>query len=273
MSIFEKTVFMNVKDKTIWITGASSGIGAAMAIEFSKRGAKLILSSRNTDELDNVKSICSQPERVKILPIDLANTSAFKETVAQAINFYGHIDVLVNNAGISQRSLAAETDLEVDKKIFDINYFGTISLTKALIPHFKENRSGHFVVISSVVGKIGTPLRSSYSGSKHALHGFFDSLRSELFKDQIKVSLICPGYVNTKVSINALTAHGDKQGTLDKATANGLSPEKFAVKAVRAIAREKQEIVIGGLLEKVAVYVKRFFPLLLSRMVRKIPVT
>ena len=182
--------------------------------------------------------------------------------------------MLVNNAGISQRSLAAETDLEVDRKIFDVNYFGTIALTKALIPHFKENGSGHFVVISSVVGKIGTPLRSSYSGSKHALHGFFDSLRAELFEDQIKVSLICPGFVNTKVSINALTAHGDKQGTLDKATANGLSPEIFAVKASESqLLVEKQEIVIGGLLEEVAVYVKRFFPLLLSRMVRKIPVT
>jgi len=264
---------MNVKDKIIWITGASSGIGAAMANEYSKRGAKLILSSRNSEELEKVKSSCMYPDNVKVLPIDLANTSTFKKTVAQAIDMYGSVDVLINNAGISQRSFAAETKLEVDRKIFDINYFGTIALTKAMIPHFVENRNGHFVVITSVVGKIGTPLRSSYSASKHALHGFFDSLRAELYKDQIKVSLICPGYVNTKVSINALTAQGEKQGTLDKATANGLSPEHFARKAVKAITREKQEVVIGGLLEKVAVYVKRFFPLLLSRMVRKIPVT
>ena len=264
---------MNIKDKIIWITGASSGIGAAMAIEYSKKGVRLILSSRNTDELNNVKSSCMEPDRVKVLPLDLANTSAFKKTVEQAAMFFGRIDVLINNAGISQRSFAADTNLEVDRKIFDINYFGTIALTKAMIPHFIENNGGHFVVISSVVGKIGTPLRSSYSASKHALHGFFDSLRAELHKDQIKVSLICPGYVNTMVSINALTAKGDKQGTLDKATANGLSPENFAIKAIKAITREKQEVVIGGLLEKVAVYVKRFFPLLLSRMVRKIPVT
>lgn len=264
---------MKVNNKVIWITGASSGIGAAMAVEYAKRGAKLILSARNIEELNKVKSLCLAPENVKILSMDLSNTSGFADNVAQAIAFFGAIDVLVNNAGISQRSLAAETVLEVDKKIFEINYFGTIALTKALIPHFRENDGGQFAVISSVVGKIGTPLRSSYSGSKHALHGFFDSLRAELYQDQIKVSLICPGYVNTKVSINALTAHGEQQGTLDKATANGLSPENFAVKAVSAITREKQEVIIGGMLEKLAVYVKRFFPLLLSRMVRKIPVT
>jgi len=264
---------MNVKDKIFWITGASSGIGAALAYEYSKKGARIILSSRNSDELHKVKSACMHPDRVAVLPVDLANPTSFKEIVHKATNFYGRIDVLINNAGISQRSLASKTNLEVDRKIFDINYFGTIALTKAMIPHFVENGNGHFVVITSVVGKIGTPLRSSYSASKHALHGFFDSLRAELHEDQIKVSLICPGYVNTKVSINALTAQGDKQGTLDKATANGLSPEHFARKAVKAITREKQEVVIGGLLEKVAVYVKRFFPLLLSRMVRKIPVT
>lgn len=264
---------MNLKDKIIWITGASSGIGAAMANEYSKRGARLIISSRNTQELNKVKLSCLHPESVKVLTVDLSDTAGFKKIIEQAINFFGRIDVLINNAGISQRSFAAETDLDVDRRIFEINYFGTIALTKALIPHFKEKKNGHFVVISSVVGKIGTPLRSSYSASKHALHGFFDSLRAELHNDHIKVTLICPGYVNTMVSINALTAKGDKQGTLDKATANGLSPENFARKAVNAISREKQEIVIGGLLEKVAVYVKRFFPLLLSRMVRKVPVT
>ena len=137
---------MNVKDKIIWITGASSGIGAAMAIEYSKLGASLILSSRNTDELNKVRLACAEPEKVQVLEMDLADTSGFKKYVEEAIKFYGSVDMLINNAGISQRSLAAETSLEVDRKIFDVNYFGTIALTKALIPHFKEKSRGHFVM-------------------------------------------------------------------------------------------------------------------------------
>ena len=264
---------MNVKDKIIWITGASSGIGAALALEYSKLGARLILSSRNSNALEKVKLSCEQPDKIKILTMDLANISDFKTLVEEAISFFGSIDILINNAGISQRAFAEETSLEVDHKIFDVNFFGTIALTKALIPHFKYNKRGHFVVISSVVGKIGTPLRSSYSASKHALHGFFDSLRAELYEDHIKVSLICPGFVNTDVSINALTGHGEKQGTKDTATANGLAPETFAKKAIRSVSKEKQEVTIGGFLEVLAVYAKRFFPLLLSRMVRKVKVT
>lgn len=264
---------MNVKEKTIWITGASSGIGKAMAIEYAEQGARLILSSRNKDELKKVKQSCSHPDRVKILEIDLERPKEFQAYVQKAVHFYDGIDILINNAGISQRSLAAQTDLEVDRKIFEINYFGTIGLTKALIPYFKEKGKGHFVVVTSVVGKIGTPLRSSYAASKHALHGFFDSLRAELFDDDIKVTLICPGFVNTNVSINALTAKGEKQGTKDRATAEGLNPGKFARKASKSISRERQEVVIGGFLEVLAVYVKRFFPLILSRMVRKVKVT
>ena len=264
---------MNIENPVIWITGASSGIGAALAQAYAREGANLILSSRNMDSLEEVKMSCSHPERIKVLYLDLSDSSDFDTLVEKAVELFGTIDILINNAGISQRSLASDTILEVDRKIFEINYFGTIALTKAMIPHFRVKGKGHFVVITSVVGKIGTPLRSSYSASKHALHGFFDSLRAELHQDQIKVSLICPGFVNTMVSINALTAHGDKQGTKDKATAKGLSPENFALKAIKAINREKQEVVIGGPLERLAVYVKRFFPLLLSRMVRKIPVT
>lgn len=264
---------MTSNNKTVWITGASSGIGAALAREYSELGTNLILSSRNIESLKRVQSECRFPDKIELLKLDLEEYDALKEDVHRAIQFFGKIDILINNAGISQRSFAADTDLSVDKKIIDINYFGTIALTKALIPHFQEKNRGHYVVITSVVGKIGTPLRSSYSASKHALHGFFDSLRAELFNDNIKVTLICPGYVRTNVSINALTGSGEKQGTMDRATENGLDPVDFAKKAVRAIQRERQEIVIGGFLERLAVWVKRFFPLLLSRMIRKIKVT
>lgn len=264
---------MKLKDNIIWITGASSGIGAALARAYSELGAQLILSARNSKALEKVSLSCLHPDRIKTLPLDLSNTTDIKDKVGLAISMFGRVDVLINNAGISQRSLVSETLLEVDRRIFEVNYFGTIALTKALLPHFKMENKGHLVVISSVVGKIGTPLRSSYAASKHALHGFFDSLRAECYEDGLDVTIICPGFVNTDVSINALTAKGEKQGTKDKATANGLSPELFAKKAIKAIYKRKQEVVIGGFLEVLAVYVKRFFPLLLSRMVRKVDVT
>ena len=264
---------MNLNDKIIWITGSSSGIGAAMAKAYADQGAQLILSARNVKALENVRSSCRYPERIKTLDLDLADSLDIGTKVEQAIGFFGRIDILINNAGISQRSFVSDTLLDVDRKIFEVNYFGTIALTKALIPHFKSNRAGQFVVISSVVGKIGTPLRSSYSASKHALHGFYDSLRAECYDDGIRVTIICPGFVNTDVSINALTGKGEKQGTKDKATANGLSPESFSKKAIKSIHYKRQEVVIGGGLELLAVYVKRFFPLLLSRMVRKVDVT
>jgi dehydrogenase/reductase SDR family protein 7B len=264
---------MNLENKTIWITGASSGIGKALAMELSNYKVKLILSARNADQLESVKSLCQNPGNVKVLPMDLLKWKDSKKMVEEAIGLFGSIDILINNAGISQRSMAAETDLLVDEKIFAINYFGTIALTKALLPHFIMKQSGHLVVISSVVGRIGTPLRSSYAASKHALHGFFDSLRAEIYDEHILVTLICPGFVDTNISINALVSDGSAQGTKDKATANGLSPEYFAKKAVKAIKKEKQEVVIGGKLEILAVYVKRFFPRLLAKMIRKIDVT
>ena len=264
---------MNLKDKIIWITGSSSGIGAALAQQYSKLGAQLIISARNLKALEKVRLSCQEPDNIKTFQLDLADSEGMNGKVEAAIDLFGRIDILINNAGISQRSFVSETMLDVDRRIFEVNYFGTIALTKALLPHFISRKQGQLVVISSVVGKIGTPLRSSYSASKHALHGFFDSLRAECYDDGIEVTLICPGFVNTDVSINALTAKGDKQGSKDKATANGLDPDFFAKKAIKAIYRRKQEIVIGGYLEVLAVYVKRFFPLLLAKMVRKVNVT
>ena len=264
---------MNFENKTIWITGASSGIGKALALEFSKLQANLILSSRNVDKLEAVKLQCSIPEKVKILKLDLEDYLSLDKVVGKALKLFDAIDILINNGGISQRSLAIDTGIEVDMRIFKTNYFGTVALTKAMLPYFAAKKKGHIVVITSVVGKIGTPLRSSYAASKHALHGFFDSLRAEVFDDNIAITLICPGYVNTNVSINALTADGSKQNTLDKATKNGLSAAKFALKAIKAIANKKQEVVIGGKKEKMAVLLKRFFPKFIEKMIRKMDVT
>lgn len=264
---------MNFTNKVVWITGASSGIGKALAIQLSKLDAKLILSARNEEKLVAVKQECENSEMIKILPLDLEDYSNFNDTVSEAINWFGRIDILVNNGGISQRSLTSETSIEVDKRIMNINYLGTISLTKALLPHFIENKSGQFVVTTSIVGKIGTPLRSSYAASKHALHGFFDSLRAENHKNNIAVTLVCPGFVNTNVSINALTGDGTAQNKMDDATRNGILPDRFAKLMAKAMYAKKEEVYIAGAKEKLGVYAKRFFPKLLSVMIRKLSVT
>jgi short-subunit dehydrogenase len=264
---------MNFNNKIIWITGASSGIGKSLALALSKHQTKLILSSRNETELNAVKNACEHPENVMVLPLDLENYMSLSDKVDEALSLFGGIDLVFNNGGVSQRSFAKDTAMAVDKRIMDVNYLGTVALTKALLPHFIEKNSGHFVVITSIVGKIGTPLRSTYAASKHALHGFFDSLRAEVYQNNIKVTLACPGFVQTNVSLNALTANGTPQNKMDSATKNGLTPEVFAEKLLKAVRQEKQEVYIGGFKEKLAVYVKRLFPKLLSKMIRKLAVT
>lgn len=264
---------MSYVNKVVWITGASSGIGKALSLYLSEQGAKLIISSRKKTDLEEVKQQCSEPGNVYVLDLDLAKYNDFSKKATEAIGAFGHIDILVNNGGVSQRSLAKDTSLEVDERIMNINYLGTIALTKAILPHYIENQSGQLVVTTSIVGKIGTPLRSSYAASKHALHGFFDSLRAEVHNDNISVTLICPGYVTTNVSMNALTGDGTPQQSMDKATANGIKPERFAKLMARAIIAKKEEAYISGAKEKLGVYVKRWIPKLYSIMVRKLSVT
>jgi short-subunit dehydrogenase len=260
-------------NKTIWITGASSGIGKALAIVLSKQQCKLILSARNTASLTLVKAACKHPQDIKIIPLDLENFTSLASKAQEAVKAFGSVAVLINNGGISQRSLAADTHINVDKRIMDINYLGTVALTKAILPHFIENKAGQFVVTTSIVGKIGTPLRSSYAASKHALHGFFDSLRAENYQHNIAVTLICPGFINTNVSKNALTGNGTPQGKMDNATGNGMSAERCAKLMLKAIKNKKEEVCIAGAKEKFGVYVKRFFPRLFSVLIRKMNVT
>ncbi|MGK0414605.1 MAG: dehydrogenase/reductase SDR family protein 7B [Polaribacter sp.] len=264
---------MSFSNQIIWITGASSGIGKALAIELSNQNSKLILSSRKKEDLELVKQQCKHPEFVKIITLDLEEYSNLQPIADKAIAAFGKIDVLVNNGGVSQRSLAKDTAVAVDKRIMDINYLGTVALTKAILPHFIKNKKGHFVVTTSIVGKIGTPLRSSYAASKHALHGFFDSLRAEHFQDHIAVTLVCPGFVNTNVSKNALTGDGTPQQKLDVATENGIQPERFAKLMARAMKNKKEEVYIAGAKEKLGVYAKRFYPKLVSILIRKLSVT
>ena len=260
------------KNKVVWITGASSGIGEYLAYEFARQGAKLILSSRRTSELERVKKQCAIGENCLIQALDMTDVQAFSKITENVWNHFGKIDLLINNAGISQRSLAKETVLEVDRRIMEVNFIGVVALTKALLPYFLEAQNGHFVVTSSVMGKIGTPQRTAYAASKHALHGFFDSLRAELIHDNIHVSILCPGYVQTNITKNALTKDGSKHNQTSASITNGYAPDRFAQKAVRAIAKRKEEIYIGGK-EIMAIYIKRFFPKLWSYLATRLNVT
>ena len=253
---------MNYSNKNIWITGASSGIGQAVAIELSKMNALLILSGRNEASLMQTAAICEQHgSTVFIEPFDLSDEASITGA-AQNILSKGIIpDCLFHFGGISQRSLTHETPLKVDRKIFEVNFFGTIALTKAVLPAMIENGGGQIAVTSSVVGKFGFPYRSAYSASKHALHGFFESLRAESSGKNIRVSVIVPGRIHTAISINAISRHGTAHGKMDEGQAHGMAPEKSAQIIVRKLKKEQKEILVGGK-EIIMVYIRRFVPAL-----------
>ena len=254
--------------QVVWITGASSGIGAALAEAFAQEGARLILSARRRTELEQVAAKCKGEPFV--LPLDLAQPESFQAHVESALQRFGRIDVVVHNGGVSQRSLAQETRLDVDRRIMDINYFGTVALTKALLPSMKKAKSGHFVVVSSVMGKIGTPHRSTYAASKHALHGFFDCLRAEVADDGLFVTLICPGYIQTDVSKNALTGDGSPNSEVGSDIGGGHPVDLTAQQILAAVSARRSEAYVGAFgKERLALLLKRFTPGLLEVLVRK----
>lgn len=257
-----------MKENVVWITGASSGIGEALVHQFEKSNYKVIISSRKKEGLELVKARTKNPNNIFVLPLDLSKNESFDKLAAEAIAAFGHVDILINNGGVSQRSLVIDTKLEVDRKIMEVNYFGTIALSKAILPHFISRKKGHFGVVSSLVGKFGSPYRSSYAGAKHALHGFFDSLRAENFKENVKVTMICPGFIKTNVSINALTGDGSPLNEMDAAQDKGMTPEACAKAIKKGIELGKLEILIGGK-ETIAVYLKRFFPKVFAKIIQK----
>jgi short-subunit dehydrogenase len=262
-----------ISGKVIWLTGASSGIGEALAYHLAKKGAKLILSARRKEELERVKGNCwkqAQPQ-IAVLPFDLSEPSTLKLATEAAIQTFGYVDMIINNSGISQRSLVAETTIDVDRKLMEVNYFGAVALTKNLLPHFIKRRGAHIVNISSLTGKFGTPYRSGYAASKHALHGFFDSVRAEHHKDNIKVTMICPGFIHTPITLAALTGDGSPLRKMDEAQYKGKSPNWCAEKIIQAIEKNKEEVYIGGR-EVWGVYIKRFFPNIFSKVIRKVAV-
>ena len=255
--------------KVAWITGASSGIGEALAQELSNHSYHIILSARNEVELNRVLKLCNTQIDHFLLPFDLTDSSAFPQVVEKAFARFGQIDILINNGGVSQRASVDNTSIEVVRTIMEVNFFSHALLTKLALPYFRKQSSAKIVVMSSLAGKFGFFLRSGYSASKHALHGYFEALRLEEQKNNISVLIVCPGYIKTSISVNALDALGNKHSKKDQNQEQGMEPNLLAKKVYNSILNNKREILIGGK-ELVPAYLKRFFPALFFLIMARI---
>jgi short-subunit dehydrogenase len=255
---------MDLAGKTVWVTGASSGIGAALARRIAEKGATVVASARRRDRLEELRAACPGAF-VHVLPMDLADTGSLPAVARKAQELAGPIDVLVNNAGLGQNSVALDTPTAIVEQIMRTNYLGPVTLAHALLPGMLERGAGQLVTVTSILGKFGIRRRSAYSASKHALHGYFDSLRVEL-RDLgatgVQVTLLCPGWVRTELEVRALTADGTPRGSETRAGTTGMTADEFARRALVPIRRGKAEACIGGI-EVWGVWVKRFVPSLL----------
>jgi len=261
---------MIFKNKTVWIIGASSGIGKALAFDFAKLEANLVLSSRKVDKLEEIKTECLNfTTNCSVIPLDLEKNRDYRHKVDEVIQKYSTIDYLIVNGGVSQRSFVFETPIEIDRKLMEINYFGNIAITKAVLPYMIKQQSGHIITVSSIVGKFGFPLRSAYSATKHALHGFYETLRFEHQKDNINVTIAIPGRVKTNVSLNAIDKDGNAHGEMDAGQDEGISAEACSKQMIKAIKNNKKEVLIGGK-ELLMVKFKKWLPFLFYKIASKI---
>jgi len=259
----------SLQNKIIWITGASSGIGEALAYVCANEGAKLVLSARRENELKRVAENCkTNAENLFILPLDLENTSNIEEKVNVVIQKFGKIDVLINNSGMGHRTKAVNTSTEIDRRIMEVNFFGTINLTKAVAKQMQKQKNGKLVVVSSIMGKYGMPLYSTYAASKHALYGYFESLRQELYTDNVKVLIVSPGFINTDVSTKLLREDGSEYGIKSDAQEKGMTAMDCAKGIVTAIKSSRDHKFVGKY-EIFSVYVKQYFPKLFYKLMRK----
>ncbi len=259
------------RDQVVWITGASSGIGEALAAEFAARGARLVLSARRADELERVAERCrgAGAADVLVLPLDVCDQDAVAAAPGTVIERFARIDWLINNAGISQRSLCEETQLDVYRRLFDVDVMGPIALTKAVLPQMIEQRSGHIAVTASVAGKIGVPYRTGYCAAKHAVMGFFDALRAEVADRGVKVTTIVPGFIRTNLPKVALVGDGSEFGKEDQHIAGGMDVTDCARVIMAGVESGRPEIPVGKGKEMHALWIKRLFPRLAFQIARK----
>ncbi len=258
------------EDKRIWITGASSGIGESIAKQLSAIGAQVIISSHEPDELKRTKKEAGKTKHeIQILSFDLSSQKDVAAAADKLINDIGGVDILFNNGGISTRTTALDTSLEIDRKIMEINYFAGLILTKKLLPGMVERNFGHIIATSSISGKFGFPLRSAYAASKHALHGFYESVWTELHDKGIRTTVVCPGRVQTNISLHALDKNGKAYGKMSTAQAEGITPDKCARQILRAVRKNKREALVGGK-ELIMPKLKQYFPWLFYKLIIKI---
>uniref|UniRef100_UPI00398F8044 dehydrogenase/reductase SDR family member 7B isoform X2 n=1 Tax=Pristiophorus japonicus TaxID=55135 RepID=UPI00398F8044 len=266
-----------IQDAVVVITGASSGLGKECARVFHTAGARLVLCGRDRQKLEDlVKELTGmvngkrKTHTPQMVTFDLADLDTMGSSAQEILDCFGQVDVLINNAGISYRGNILDTAVKVDKDVMNINYFGPVALTKALLPSMVQRRSGHVVAISSVQGKVAIPFRSAYAASKHATQAFFDCLRAEMEQYGVQVTVVSPGYIRTNLSLNAITGNGSKYGVMDKSTAEGYDPRVVAEAVLTAIWRRKKDVLLAGLLPTAAVYLRTllpslFFPIMAAR--------
>lgn len=258
--------------KVVWITGGSSGLGQALAIECAQHGAQVVLTARRFEELERVRLSLNNPDQHISIPADITDENQVRHAYEDVLKAKGRIDWLFNNAGLSQRALIAETSMQTERAIMEVDYFSQVFLTKTVLPTFTQQKSGRIIFVSSVAGLLGTQYRATYSAAKAAIHMWANSLRAEVAGDGIGVSVIFPGFVKTNVSFNALNGEGKAQGHQDAAIENGLAPEVFAKTVVSALLENQEYIVVGGAKEKLGVWVSRLSPTTLYKMIRKMKV-
>lgn len=256
------------KDKTIWITGASSGIGEALVEEFMKDGATVIASSHEAEELERVKMKYTS-DKIHTVVFNLGIPGEVEQAAEKVLKEFGRVDVLMNNGGISTRALAKETPIEIDRKLMEIDYFSGVILTKAVLPGMLQRGFGHIGVTSTISGKFGFPMRSAYAAAKHALFGFYESLLAENYKSGIRVTIFSPGRVKTNISINAVDKDGQPTGKMDPGQARGISPEACARKMVRTMKKGRRDVLVGGN-ELIMVWIHKYFRRLYYRLARNI---
>ncbi len=259
---------MPFRDQVWLVTGASSGIGRAIAALLVRRGAKVGLMARRADVLEALRATWGQPDRVVVVAGDVSDREACERAVTTTLAAFGRLDGVVHSAGVSMRARVADAKPEVFRQLMAVNYFSTVDLAQAALPALRASR-GHFVVISSVVGKFAPPWRSGYAASKHAVQGFLDALRVETADEGIHVMAVCPGFVVTEISRNAIAADGGAHGQMDADTARGLDPDDVARDVLEGVRRRSREIAPAGLRERLALTLARFAPGLLDRVLLK----